>query len=355
MDRGMTNNNHKSHEDQMTDHNRTRPSTPLPEGDAHRFHRVAVVGAGLMGRRIAGTFAAAGIDVTLTDRQTNLLDEAGREARSILDGRGSETGSVEIAATLAEALDGVDLVTEAVIEDLGIKRQLFAEMAALNPNAVLASNSSVLPISAIVADLDDRTRAIGTHWWNPPDLIPIVEVIPGEHTDLVTIADVMALMRRLGKEPVRVHQDVPGFVGNRLQHALWREAIALVANGVADAKTVDLVARKTIGLRLAQMGPLENADYIGLELTRAINEAVFPALDRAIEPSPLLDELLAAGRRGAASGHGFLNWPPGSRGTAGTALAAHIRAGIARQSADGQATKPIEASSANDASEGATS
>ncbi|MGY2876122.1 3-hydroxybutyryl-CoA dehydrogenase [Marmoricola sp. URHA0025 HA25] len=354
MDGGMTNRREKSHPVQKSDHGRSEHSTPLAEGDAHRFQRVAVVGAGLMGRRIAGTFAAAGLEVTLTDRQTNLLEDAGREARSILDERGSAHGTVEVRRTLAEAVDGVDLVTEAVIEDLGVKRRLFADITAINPSAILASNSSVLPISLIASDLDDRSRAIGTHWWNPPDLIPVVEVIPGEHTNLVTVADVMALMRRVGKEPVWVHQDVPGFVGNRLQHALWREAIALVANGVADAKTVDLVARKTIGLRLAQMGPIENADYIGLELTRAIHEAVFPALDRSTAPSPLLDELLAAGRHGAASGGGFLNWPPGSRSAAGTALAAHVGASIARESADRHGDTPVEASTTSTRSEGDT-
>ena len=119
---------------------------------------------------------------------------------------------------------------------------------------------------------------LGTHWWNPPDLIPVVEVVPGRQTAADLPGRMMTLLGCLGKMPVRVRRDVPGFIGNRLQHALWREAIALVADGICDAETVDLVVRNTIGLRLAGMGPLENADYVGLDLTLAIHEAVLPRL-----------------------------------------------------------------------------
>jgi 3-hydroxybutyryl-CoA dehydrogenase len=298
------------------------PAPALPAGDAGRFRRVAVVGAGLMGRRLAGAFAAGGRDVVLTDARADLLPDAECEARAMATGSGA--GSVSTAADLAEAVAGVDLVTEAVIEDVEVKQRLFAEMSALNPTAVLASNSSVLPISSIAADMTDASNAVGTHWWNPPDLIPVVEVVQGRESSPQVVADVIALMDALGKVPVWVRRDTPGFIGNRLQHALWREAIALVAEGVGDAETVDLVVRRTIGLRLAQMGPLENADYVGLDLTRAIHTAVFPALDRSLEPSPLLDRLLAEGRLGARSGQGFLAWPPGAREAAGSALATHV-------------------------------
>ena len=119
-------------------------------------------------------------------------------------------------------------------------------------------------------------------------------------------------------------RDVPGFIGNRLQHALWREAIALVAEGVCDAATVDLVARNTIGLRLAALGPLENADYVGLDLTLAIHDAVLPGLNGDAHPSPLLRRLVADGQLGARSGHGFLDWPAGAREQTAARLATHI-------------------------------
>ena len=167
------------------------------------------------------------------------------------------------------------------------------------------------------------------HWWNPPDLIPIVEVIRGTGTSEHTMDAAMELLVRAGKLPVRVERDVPGFVGNRLQHALWREAIDLVASGVCDAETVDLVVRNTIGLRLGEMGPIENADYVGLDLTLAIHRQVLPSINRDPFPSPLLEDLVAQGRLGAKSGSGFLSWPPGSRDAAATRLAAHVSAQLA--------------------------
>jgi 3-hydroxybutyryl-CoA dehydrogenase len=135
-----------------------------------------------------------------------------------------------------------------------------------------------------------------------------------------------AILERLGKTPVRVRRDVPGFIGNRLQHALWREAISLVAEGICDAETVDLVARNTIGLRLARLGPIENADYVGLDLTLAIHETVLPALSASGEPSPLLRELAGRGDLGARTGRGFLPWPAGAREAAARNLAAHLAA-----------------------------
>jgi 3-hydroxybutyryl-CoA dehydrogenase len=135
---------------------------------------------------------------------------------------------------------------------------------------------------------------------------------------------IVTILTALGKSPVRVEKDVPGFVGNRLQHALWREAIALVADGVCDAATVDLVVRNTIGLRLAEMGPIENADYVGLDLTLAIHEAVLGHINSVPAPSPLLRQLVDAGQLGARTGHGFLDWPPGSREAAAHRLSAHV-------------------------------
>lgn len=290
---------------------------------SHGFARAAVVGAGLMGRRIAGVLASAGIHVVVTDTNTETLDAAVQEASLVM---GAERGAVSAEGNLEAAVQGADLVVEAIIENLAVKQDLFERLAGLAPKAVLATNTSVLPIGGVTERVEDGCRVIGTHFWNPPDLIPIVEVIPTDRTSPETTDRVIALLTAAGKLPVRVGRDVPGFIGNRLQHALWREAIALVADGVCDAQTVDLVVRKTIGLRLAALGPLENADYIGLDLTLAIHDAVMPSLNHDPHPSPLLRELVAAGQLGARTGHGFLDWPAGAREDTAARLAKHISA-----------------------------
>lgn len=290
---------------------------------------VAVVGAGLMGRRIAGLMARAGVRATLTDVNAAVLDSALADARAMCPGN---EHLVDVDPIVASAVAGVDLVIEAVIENLDIKRTLFAELRAANPTAILATNSSVIPISAIAADLDDASLTVGMHFWNPPDLIPIVEVIRGIGTADEAMDRSMELLSRVGKMPVRVERDVAGFVGNRLQHALWREAIDLVATGVCDAETVDLVVRNTIGLRLAEMGPIENADYVGLDLTLAIHEQVLPSINRDPFPSPLLERMVAEGNLGAKTGEGFLDWPAGSREVAASRLSAHVSAQLAARS-----------------------
>ncbi len=282
---------------------------------------VAVVGAGLMGRRLAGLVARSGTPVTLVDIDADVLAGGLAGAREM-----APEGHIAGSASVAEGVRGVDLVIEAIVEDLAIKQGLFAEMSRVNPSAILASNSSVLPITAIAQRVDDGSRCVGTHFWNPPDLIPIVEVVRGERTSDETMERTYGFMTAMGKLPVRVERDVPGFVGNRLQHALWREAIDLVATGVCDAQTVDQVVKNTIGLRLGEMGPIENADYVGLDLTLAIHDAVLPSINSDPFPSPYLRELVDAGELGAKTGHGFLDWPAGAREAAARRLAAHVSA-----------------------------
>lgn len=286
----------------------------------HAVRSVAIVGAGLMGRRIAGVLARAGLPVILTDANPAVLEDALTEARTMAPGTTCITAEADLSAAVADA----DLVIEAIVENLDAKRALFAAVRAAAPEALLASNSSVIPISRITEGLNRADRTVGMHWWNPPDLIPIVEVIRGTHTSSEAMDEAFEVLEFAGKIPVRVQRDVPGFVGNRLQHALWREAIDLVASGVCDAETVDLVVRNTIGLRLGEMGPIENADYVGLDLTLAIHEQVLPSINSDPHPSPLLRHKVAAGELGAKSGQGFLNWPADSRRAAAARLASHI-------------------------------
>jgi len=198
-----------------------------------------------------------------------------------------------------------------VLEDLPLKQKLFAVIEQkVRPDTILASNTSVIPITRIMEGLKDRSRALGTHWWNPPFLVPLVEVIGTQWTSQHVVDWTIALHKSAGKMPVHVKKDVPGFVGNRLQHALWREAIALVEHGICDAETVDTVIKASFGRRLAVLGPLENADLVGTDLTRSIHNYVLPALDRSTAASPYLDRLVEQGRLGFKSGEGFHRWAP---------------------------------------------
>jgi 3-hydroxybutyryl-CoA dehydrogenase len=178
--------------------------------------------------------------------------------------------------------------------------------------------------------LNDKSRALGTHWWNPPYLVPLVEVVGTRWTSPETIERTIALHAEAGKTPVHVKKDVPGFVGNRLQHALWREAVALVESGICDAETVDTVVKASFGLRLAVLGPLENADLVGTDLTLEIHQTVLPAIDSRAGASPYLEALVAAGKLGFKSGEGFRQWPAEAQAALRARLLQHLKAARSR-------------------------
>jgi 3-hydroxybutyryl-CoA dehydrogenase len=274
--------------------------------------RIAVIGAGLMGHGIAQVFALVGHDVTITDSFAKNLDTAKtRIAQNLRDLGGDERAvdRVTPSANLADAVRDADFVVEAVLEDLPLKQKLFAEIERhVRSDTILASNTSVIPITAIMQGLNKPERALGTHWWNPPFLVPLVEVIETQWTSPQAIAWTMELHRAAGKKPAHVKKDVPGFIGNRLQHALWREAISLVERGICDAETVDAVIKASFGRRLAVLGPLENADLVGTDLALAIHNTVLPAIESRPGPSPYLQGLVADGKLGFKSGEGFRKW-----------------------------------------------
>jgi 3-hydroxybutyryl-CoA dehydrogenase len=274
--------------------------------------RIAVIGAGLMGHGIAQVFAAAGHDVTIHDSVAASRDSARARILTNLKDLGEDQSAVERvrpAADLTDAVREADYVVEAVLEDLPLKQQLFVEIEKhVRADTILASNTSVIPITSIMEGLRDRSRALGTHWWNPPYLVPLVEVIGTQWTSTKAIEWTVALHKAAGKMAVRVKKDVPGFVGNRLQHALWREAIALVEHGICDAETVDTVVKASFGRRLAVLGPLENADLVGTDLTLSIHRTVLPAIEQRAGASPYLEGLVAQGKLGFKSGEGFRKW-----------------------------------------------
>lgn len=292
--------------------------------------RIAVVGAGLMGHGIAQVFALAGHDVTITDADAPTLASARVRVLTNLRDLGDDTAAVARIRACPDLVDAVreaDFVVEAVREDLTVKQGLFAAIElAVRPAAILASNTSVISITAIMAGLTNRDRALGTHWWNPPYLVPLVEVVGTQWTSSAVIAATIALHRDAGKTPVHVKKDVPGFVGNRLQHALWREAISLVENDICDAETVDTVVKAAFGRRLAVLGPLENADLVGTDLTLAIHQTVLPAIDSRPGPSRYLEKLVRDGNLGMKSGAGFRTWTADEQAALRGRVLQHLKA-----------------------------
>ena len=274
--------------------------------------RIAIIGAGLMGHGLALVFAQGGHEVWVTDLQAEQLATLHARITETLNSLGAPTecvARVHSAPSLEDAVSKADVVVEAAPEKLELKQSIFERIeAAATGTCILASNTSVIPIAKVMAHVKNKTRALGTHWWNPPYLVPLVEVIQIAETDAAVVTRMMALLTKLGKVPVHVKKDVPGFVGNRLQHALWREAISLIENGVCDAETVDLVVKNSFGRRLAVLGPIENADLVGTDLTLDIHRQVLADLEDSHEPSPYLEKLVADGRLGFKSNHGFRDW-----------------------------------------------
>jgi 3-hydroxybutyryl-CoA dehydrogenase len=275
---------------------------------------IAVLGAGLMGHGIAYLFAAAGRAVRVHDPVADAraaLPARLHEIRDLLGGDPALLDRVSAPAELAAAVAGVELVIEAAPERLDLKQALFADLDRLAPaEAILASNTSVLPIGRIGAAVRDKRRLLGAHFWNPPHLVPLVEVVMAGPDGRPAADRLIGLLRTAGRHPVLVKRDIPGFIGNRLQHALKREAIALVAAGVCDAETIDDVVKLGFGARLAVLGPLEQSDLVGLDLTKAIHDTLMPDLDATPHTHPYLDALIAKGALGMKSGRGFRTWTP---------------------------------------------
>ena len=298
---------------------------------------VAVIGAGLMGHGIAQVFAQAGHRVVITDPDPAVLGVALARVGRNLQGEGIEPAAIlarmAVDPSLEAAVARAGLVIEAAPEKLELKQRLFAQVAAAAPrHAILASNTSVIPITRIGEALDGaaRARLVGTHWWNPPHLVPLVEVVRTAFTRDDVFDAIFDWLAAVGKRPVKVNRDVTGFIGNRLQHALWREALGLVEDGVCDAEAIDLVVKNSFGLRMPVLGPMENADLVGLELTRDVHRVLFPELKSNTAPSPLLDRLIAGGHTGMKSGQGLRSWTAPEADAVHGHLAAHLIAMLDR-------------------------
>jgi 3-hydroxybutyryl-CoA dehydrogenase len=304
-----------------------------------------VIGAGLMGHGIAQVFAVAGARVRVFDPDPQALRSLRQRIETNLELVGGGDGAVELISpvdSLADAAEGADMVIEAAPEDLGLKQRIFEDLdAATGEETVLATNTSVMSVGEIAECATGTSRIVGTHWWNPPYLVPLVEVVETQETSDETVNTTITILEAAGKSPVHVRRDIPGFVGNRLQHAMWREAFALIDAGVCDPSTVDRVVRDGFGSRLAVIGPVENADLVGLDLIESIHQYVLPHLDCSSGPAEGLASRVGRGELGAKSGRGYLDWPEGGAERTRERLTKHLLAAAAgpdRQRDEGPVT-----------------
>jgi 3-hydroxybutyryl-CoA dehydrogenase len=263
-------------------------------------NRVAVIGAGTMGAGIARVFAEAGASVRLSARRESTLEAA--------RGRLGETlARVRLTTSVDEALEAAELVVETIVEAAEPKREILAQAEErASADAILTTNTSSLSLAELAGALRQPERFAGLHWLNPPELVELVEVVGGERTASETLDVLAAWMRQVGKTPVVVRRDVPGFVVNRLQYALLREAYALVDDGVCSFADVDRAVTHGLGARWAAIGPFQTMDLAGLDVHAAVAENLWPELSRESEPSPTIGRALEAGALGVKSGRGLL-------------------------------------------------
>lgn len=283
--------------------------------------RVLICGGGMMGKGIAQVFSGKkDLKITIYDKfpvdvygglRANMapFKEKGIMTEAEIEERLSRINFTQDFDS--EDVKNADLVIECVLEVMEMKQDLFAELEKrVSKDTIFCTNTSVMSPTEIAAKLDNKKRLVGTHFWNPAFLIPLVEVVKSDYSDDEVAQQVYDILAAVGKKPVLCKKDVPGFIANRMQHALWREAIYIVEQGIADAKTVDDAVKYSFGLRLPQLAPLENADMVGTDLTYNIHDYVLKSLCDSHEPSPLLKKLYEGGDLGFKTGKGFQSWTP---------------------------------------------
>jgi len=274
--------------------------------------RALVLGGGTMGVGIIAMFLAGGWKVDAVSRSAATRDGLPAATARALKamGKPDDTSGLATYATLAEASwPRIDIAVETVTEDLPLKQKLFAEMEALaRPDCALTSNSSSFPISEIGKGLKTQNRMMGLHFFMPAHLIPLVEVVRSVHTDIALAEEAGAVMSALGKRPVQVKKDVIGFLGNRIQAALMREALWLIEQGVASPEDIDATVRLSFGFRYAAAGPIVQKEHSGWDTTCAVAKVIYPDLCNADGPPPVLQRNVDQGRIGFKTRGGFFDW-----------------------------------------------
>jgi 3-hydroxyacyl-CoA dehydrogenase len=279
------------------------------------IRRAAVIGTGTMGPGMGAVLERAGIEVALHDVSEEAIERAKQGvdlARGVLERLGSEQaagGELRFETELPAALEGVDFVLEAVPEKLELKQEVFAQFEQhVSDDAVLSSNTSGIPITKIAEGLDHPERVIGLHWSNPPQLIPMIEVIPGERTSEETVAAAKALIERIGYFPSLLRKEVPGFVENRVLYAIMRECLALVDEGVIDAEELDLNVKWGIGYKLAVIPPMQLLDVAGLDIYESVADYLNPELSTESGVSETITKLTGEGKLGLKTGGGLFDY-----------------------------------------------
>jgi len=273
--------------------------------------RAVIIGGGTMGADVAVIFAHGGMGVDIVQRPGKTRDSLSqRLARS-----GAELGARQSDVLLHDTLGGVSwpdagIVVESVSEDLPLKQKIFAELEALAPQDIaLTSNSSSFPISQIALGLKTARRMLGLHFFMPAHMVPLVEVVRSEATDPAVAHRVFELMQHLGRKPVMVSKDIPGFLANRMQHALMREAWSLIERGIATPEDVDIAVRYGFGFRYVAAGPILQKEMSGLDVNYLASSTVFPDLCNDAKPAAKLEAKVKAGETGMKAGKGFYDWP----------------------------------------------
>lgn len=283
-----------------------------------RLETVAVIGNGIIGHGIAQIFAAASKNVVMIGRNQDSLDRAMKKISVSLDDfiahglidRPSQPailGRIRTSLRLEDA-EAAQLVIEAVTEDLPLKIDLFGRLDRICPLPAVLGSSSGQPASALIAKVANPERVIATHFWYPPQLMPLVEVCAGPKTSPDVTRWVCEVLKQAGKEPAVIDKEIPGFIGNRLQFAMLREAWSLWASGAASAEAIDTVVRNSFGRRIGITGPIESADAGGLYTMYHFSKSLMPHLDTKAEPPAAIAELVGRGANGIANGQGVYDW-----------------------------------------------
>lgn len=284
----------------------------MPQSERHAL----VLGGGTMGVGIIAMFLGGGWKVDVVSRSASTRDGLPAATSRALQamGKPDDVSGLATYATLEEApWAKVDIVVETVTEDLALKQKIFADLERLSrPRVPLTSNSSSFPISEIGKDLSSQDRMMGLHFFMPAHLIPLVEVVRSVHTDVTLAENVGEIMRELGKRPVQVKKDVIGFLGNRIQGALMREALWLIEEGVASPEDIDATVRLSFGFRYAAAGPITQKEHSGWDTTCAVAKIIWPDLNNSDGPPPVLQRNVDQGRIGFKTKGGFFDWDDAS-------------------------------------------